>query len=478
MHYIVRTIGMNRGAPRLYLDTTLLLATAFRPGQRFDQQVDATSMTLTLVARHSGSRTVSAKMKPGRITPVIDINSKEALHVFAGVSAVRICMDGDRITATPIASDIQKMQRLRRLLANVTNGRCTSASLAHGIGIMSWAAHEGFSRAGLNLDLVAALELECRWLDQGHAVNPAWQPTTRALAVPLQEAAQDPALLNAIGHVDLIECGIPCSAASVAGRAKKGHARPEQHEQVGHLVVPTLAIAMQAQPAVFVCENVVPYASTASADLMRLMFRDMNYHTHEIELKGTDFGELEGRVRWFFVAVTHGIELDLKAALHEEMERPRPIRYVAEILDAAVPSSEWRTFSYIDKKAQRDRAEGKGFKPQIVELDDIEIPTLRKGYAKVGSTDPLLQHPADSALKRRFTVTEHARAKGVPERVVEGMGLEGHQALGQSVTAAPVAWLFDVIGRAVRKWAADQPGNGSPTNAASNPAYRLRAATG
>lgn len=478
MHYLIRTIGRNRGAPRLYLDTTLLLATAFRPGQKFDQQVDVASMTLTLIAVPSGSRTVSVKAKPGKITPVIDINSKEALHVFTGIQTVRITIDGARITATPLASEIQKLQRLQRLLANLSQGRCTSASLAHGIGVMSLAAHQGFSRAGLALDLVAAVELEGKWLEQGFAHNPSWRSTTRAIAVPLQEVAQDQAIIDDIGYVDLIECGIPCSAASVAGRAKKGHARPEQHEQVGHLVVPALGIAMHAQPAVFVCENVVPYASTASADLMRLMFRDMSYHTQEIELKGTDFGELEGRVRWFLVAVTHGIEIDLQAELKAEMSRPRRIRYVAEILDADVPHSEWRTFDYIEEKAIRDRAAGKGFKPQMVEIDDIEIPTLRKGYAKAGSTDPLLQHPSDPTLKRRFSVAEHARAKGVPERLVEGMGLEGHQALGQSVTTEPVTWLFDVIGRALRRWAADQAGKAAPAAAASNPVYRLHAATG
>ena len=56
---------------------------------------------------------------------------------------------------------------------------------------------------------------------------------------------------------------------------------------------------------------------------------------------------------------------------------------------------------------------------QVVTPESTSVPTLRKGYHKGGSTDPLLTHPTNPELLRQLTVVEHARIKEVPVELVD-----------------------------------------------------------
>src|SRR3546814_8044127 len=90
---------------------------------------------------------------------------------------------------------------------------------------------------------------------------------------------------------------------------------------------------------------------------------------------------------------------------------------------------------------------------QIFQPDSTKIATLTRGYAKIRSTDPILQHPTDPTLLRQITPVEHARIKGVPEKMIEGLGITiAHQMLGQSILAKPFRALADHIGNARVAW--------------------------
>src|SRR3546814_17726469 len=81
---------------------------------------------------------------------------------------------------------------------------------------------------------------------------------------------------------------------------------------------------------------------------------------------------------------------------------------------------------------------------QIFQPDSTKIATLTRGYAKIRSTDPKLQHPTDPTLLRQITPVEHARIKVVPEKMLEGLGITiAHQMLGQSLLAQPFRPLAD-----------------------------------
>ncbi|MFN4267061.1 MAG: DNA cytosine methyltransferase [Aquabacterium sp.] len=473
--YLVRSVGTNRGALRLYLDGSILARSSFTPGMPYDIESSKDSRSLLLRRVQSGARVVSRKRKPGRseFMPVIDINSDALLSVFGGGSIVRVVISVDSISITLIASELARLERLDRLNRSIQSRHLKIGSVAHGIGGMAYSAHAGLLRTGLGSELVAAVELDGNWL--GHAIekNPVWSTSTVAVAAPLQEFVQDP--ISRDFKVDVLELGIPCSGASRAGKAKRGLTRMEAHPEVGHLVVPALMLIHAWSPAVIVVENVKSYSNEASADLLRSMLADMGYQVQEACLVATDFGELERRERWFLVAVTRGIQFDITSVLSDDRSRYRNVRYVADVLDPIEDDGpEWSSFDYLDTKAVRDAEKGSNFANQTVDASDIEVPTLRKGYQKVGSTDPLLAHPTKVGLKRRFTVAEHARLKGQPEFLVEGLGVvAGHAALGQSVAFEPVARLFEEIGNALLKW-----GESDPQTAFHVPRYSLVSATG
>jgi len=60
-------------------------------------------------------------------------------------------------------------------------------------------------------------------------------------------------------------------------------------------------------------------------------------------------------------------------------------------------------------------------------------------------------HPENPALLRLFTPAEHARLKGIPERLIEGITspTTAHAYLGQSVIWPAFRVLGEVIGKAL-----------------------------
>jgi hypothetical protein len=76
----------------------------------------------------------------------------------------------------------------------------------------------------------------------------------------------------------------------------------------------------------------------------------------------------------------------------------------------------------------------------------------------VRSTDPKLQHPTDPKLLRQFTPGEHARIKGVPERLVDGVSATvAHQILGQGVVYPPFVGVGQHLGESLDAAAGRRP---------------------
>jgi DNA (cytosine-5)-methyltransferase 1 len=206
-------------------------------------------------------------------------------------------------------------------------------------------------------------------------------------------------------------------------------------------------VLSKANPAAIVFEQVPTYATSASADILRNQLRDMGYVCHERLLRGKEWGVHEDRVRWCMVAVTEGIEFDF-----DQLQPPGPSgRPIGEVLEA-VPDDHpaWSPMSGLRAKEVRDRLEGKNFAMQVFTAESDRVGTLTKGYSKVRSTDPKLQHPRDPSLLRQFTPVEHARLKGVPEKLVRGVSATiAHQILGQGVVYPPFAGVGRHLGEAL-----------------------------
>ncbi|WP_454906805.1 DNA cytosine methyltransferase [Variovorax gossypii] len=451
----IKKIGMNRGAPRLWLETPRITNAGLSPGCRFN--IEPRGGALVLKPHTTGTHGVCSKRRNGRTVPVVDINSAEILQVFARLGVVRIVVRVDGVWVMPLASELAKQERMNRLLAKLALGEpLSTASLAHGGGILSHAAHAGFGDEGLQVALAFANEI-----DEGYALQSTLQNDATGdacmLVAPLQELAQDEWAMARLPKVEVLEMGLPCSGASKAGKSKRGISMMESHPEVGHLVVPAIALIQRAQPAVVLLENVESYASSASAEILRSQLRDMGYKVTEVVLSARDFGCIENRVRWILVAATDGLVFDATQAL--PASAPARSSVLEAYLDPVAPDAQcWSELGYLKEKEVRDLAAGKGFGMQIVDATSTSVPTIRKHYNKGGSTDPYVQHPENPDLLRKFTPVEHARIKGVPLHLIDGLpATTAHEMLGQGIAYEPLRAMFRLIGRSLKALQATGP---------------------
>ncbi len=452
--YYIKKVGQNKGAPRVWLDGSATEKAGFAPGQRYNIEVQGHSIVLQ--ANPDGSRIVSGKKSQDKDNPVIDLNSKQLLAIFDGMSSIRVVVRHGEIYLLPLASEIKKRERFTRLKEKLEQGEAlTIGSLSHGGGIMSHAIHAGLAAAGVESRLSFANEIREELIEHAYLHNDAWSDTTVALATPLQELAFDDRGMAKIPKVEILEMGLPCSGASSAGMAKRGLKHPEAHPEVGHLVVSALIIVNKTNAAVVVLENVPNYGNSASADILRNQLRDMGYVTHERILNGKQWGTLENRDRWFMVAVTEGIAFDFEQLRPPELQS-RKLGDVLEKLSDDDPR--WSAMEGLKKKQVRDIAAGKGFRMQVFNEESEHIGTLTKGYAKVRSTDPKIAHPTNPDLLRQLLPEEHARIKGVPEKLVKNASnTMAHEMLGQSVIYDVVKDVGHHIGNGLQQFSGGQP---------------------
>ncbi len=448
--YFIKKIGANRGKPRIWLQNLEVSNVGLAPGDRFD--IHLKGGTVTLRANPDGSRVVSRKLdKQGRENPVIDINSQELLALFDGMSSIRLVQRQGEIYLLPLASEIKKKERLSRLKTKVINGESLEiGSLSHGGGLLAHAMHQGLKQAGIDSVNRFANEIRPELLDHAsHGEN--WSLNTIPLAAPMQELAFDQAAMRHIPKLEGLEMGLPCSGASVAGRAKRGTSHPEEHPEVGHLVVAALVILAKANPAFVLFENVVPYASSASASILRNQLRDLGYETHETVLKGEQFNALEHRDHWCMVAVTQGMHFDWSMLQIPARERLK----LSDVLDdISLDDPMWSEMSGLKAKEARDKEEGKNFKMQIFSAEDEKIGTITKGYSKVRSTDPKIRHPSNPNLLRQLTPAEHARIKQYPPSIIQNLSSTlAHEVLGQGVVSGPFIAASKLLGQSILSFA-------------------------
>jgi DNA (cytosine-5)-methyltransferase 1 len=448
---IARIGSDKRGTARIWLEGRRLANAGFVPAARYEISIDETSKSITLSLAANGERMVSRKMRGEAELPVIDLANGRLLETFDGLETVKIRFEDGAVVISPTANDLRRLERTQRLRKRLNAGEPLAVgSVSTGLGVLALAMHEGLEKAGLQSSLKFAVDIEPAYLEQCAKANPAWATKTIAVEAPMQEIAFDPTALSRLPAVDILEAGIPCTAHSPAGRAKKSLAKPEDDPQAGHLVAGFLAIAAAVNPAVILVENVPSYMTSASFSILTNQLKEWGYDVHATVLHGEEFGCLEHRDRMAMVAVTEGVNFDLEALPMPESD---PALLGDYLEDVPLDSPLWSTMSYLREKEERDIAAGKGFRMQIFNPESSKIATLTRGYAKIRSTDPKLQHPTDPSLLRQITPIEHARIKGVPEKMIEGLGISiAHQMLGQSILAKPFRALADHIGKALVAW--------------------------
>lgn len=441
----LRKLGSNRGIPRLYLDNPVQEQAGFVPGVTYTVEQYEDRQAIRIRLAEEGTRAVSKKERGGRTVPIIDLNSIKDLGIFDGLEQVRVLFGRGEIWVMPLAKEVRKRARERRLKEELAQGFVSKGSIAHGAGIMNNALHAGLKEAGVEARLKWAIELEDDSLEQASMDREAWRDDTVAVAMPMQDVAfADDYVRSHLRPVSLLSAGLPCTAASVAGRAKKKLATPEDDAKAGHLVMAFMALIARANPAIIVGENVVPWYSSTSAAMLRTQLRELGYSVQEVTLEGEDYA-IEARVRKVLVAVTEGFAVDVE----QLVAPPRHKQTIAEILEPVdLDAKCWSEMTYLVEKEKRDIAAGKGFRMAIASPGDTSIGTLGTGYAKVRSTEAKIPHPEREGLLRQLTPLEHARVKGVPERLIEGVSsaTRAHAMLGQSVIWPAFRHLGEFLG--------------------------------
>lgn len=451
----ISSIGKNRGALRLWLEGRMLDRAGFGPRTRFQIRTEAGALILT--KERAGFRVVSSRTRADRETPIIDINSGELLAIFEGLEHVRVTFHEGEIHIQPLASELRARERIERAEEKARTGEpLTFGSLAHGGGVMDDALEAGFKLAGVAAHLGFANEIRSDLTEQAIELGRAWTPTTVALNGKMQELAFDDEIMRSIGTCDVLSAGLPCSGASIAGRAKRHLAHPEAHPEVGHLVVPFLAIIARVNPLAIVIENVTQYGTTASMEIIRTMLADMHYDVSETTVDGADWGAMENRKRMVMVAVTRGMRFSF-----DDLAKPGPAGgTLADILEPiALDDPRWSTMEGLKDKASRDAADGqteemkgKNFAMQIFDAASSKIGTLTKGLSKNRSTDPKIQHPVNPDLLRVPTAIEHARAKQIPEAMIAGLSSTiAQEMLGQSVIYSPFVALGKLLAESIKQ---------------------------
>jgi DNA (cytosine-5)-methyltransferase 1 len=383
--------------------------------------------------------------------PVIDLANGRALQAFEGLESVKVRFEDGAVIITPTATDLRRLARVERLRTKLkTRQPLAVGSVSTGLGVLALAMHEGLEAAGLQSDLKFSVEIDGSYQEQCAKANPAWGDGTVAVEAPMQELAFDASALLALPQVEILEAGIPCTAHSLAGRAKKALAKPEDDPKAGHLVAGFLAIAAAVNPAIVLVENVPQYLTSASFAILANQLKEWGYDVQTTVLKGEDFGCLEHRDRMAMVAVSEGIDFDIESLVKPTGEPSTLGDYLEPVPE---DSPLWSTMSYLRQKEERDIEAGKGFRMQICNEDASHIGTIGRGYAKCRSTEIKLQHPSDPTLLRQLTPVEHARVKGVPEQMIDGLSVTAaHEMLGQSILSKPFRALADHIGNALVAW--------------------------
>jgi DNA (cytosine-5)-methyltransferase 1 len=444
--YQIKKIGINKGAPRIWLEGVQPVKGGFLPGSRYNAVINLDRSLLTLELADDGMRIVSGKQKGDVSIPIIDINSKELLSMFDGIESVRVLVQNRKISILPVASEQRAKERLAILKAKIDAGiPLATGALSAGIGVLDHAIHTGLNQSGVESVLVLSNEIREDCQDQAAQFNDAYNESTVLLNGPLQEIAFDQYVMNSLPQVDCLIAGLPCSGASIAGRTKLGLSMPESHPEVGHLVVGFLAIIAKLNPSIITFENVPGYSTSASMAIIRTQLGDLGYDIHETLLEAEDWNALEHRKRMCMVATTKG----MPAFSFDEIEKPlKVVRRLGEIMDnVPLDDKSWSSMQYLKDKEVRDAADKKGFAMNLVDENSNKVLTLNKTLAKRQSTGTYFVHPVNPDLQRLPTVAEHAACKSIPAHLVTGASQTfGHEALGQSICYDPFVATGKLIG--------------------------------
>ena len=451
LHLAYVSLGDHRGHRRLWLEGRHLEDAGFTPATRYVAVLDAAAGRLRLVRSHEGDRMVSQRQRDGEgARPIIDIANAFLDRVLGDRRRARVAFKDGEIEITVHHLDRRAEIRSAKLSRLHEGGEVRTGGICVGVGVLDAAVHDGLKNAGLSVRSAFAVEMDPRYQGAMLANNRRMDGTCSVLG-NLDEV--EPEILP---ECDVLLAGIPCTAASLAGRAKKGAGTPERDEDVGHLIVAFLDLVKAAMPVAVLLENVVPYKHTASYHIAKTMLGRLGYRLHEAELDGVAFGAMERRKRLCLLAVDPALPEDFMDRVSYEGPTTKTMAEVLE--DVPEDDERWKDISYLMAKETRDLADGHNFRRQLVSPEDTSVGVVGRQYWKWRSTEPMVPHPHKPNFARLLSPREHAAVKGADAGLVANLPwTTAHEVLGQGVIPAAFRAIGAALGGAMMSARTDRP---------------------
>ncbi len=444
-------LSERRGALRFWQEGLRLTAAGFEPGISITIHPIPELNTL-IIERGEGTNTVSSRKRQRSAppTPIIDINNKQIEDVFGGSKLLRVSYYKGKLVAQAHSHELNRLIAMDDFRANLQAGQLTTGTVCVGGGICTSAMKQGAGEEGVTIESDWVIDIEQKYLQ-----NLLDNTTVASNNTTIIEGAVGDVEVEQLTPVSILNLSLPCTGFSPAGRAKNRLENPESHRTAGTAILKALEMVEKLMPPVVINENVVPFASSASADLMGGRLKELGYHI-ESAVYGGEMGTLEERKRSIMVASHPSLSLSLDS-LVPVMEKEARIADILEDIPLDAPC--WKPYDYLAKKEVRDQAAGKGFRRQLLDGSETQCGVVGRGYNKARSTEPFIQHPENPALSRLLTEGEHAAIMKIPQKLVAGNSKTlAHEILGQSGSYA----LFTALGQWLAKEARSKIITGCP----------------
>lgn len=383
------------------------------------------SSALTEAGMVANSR-ISITSEPGRITVKLDPNgankiadagrgellelkNKATGAAMKGFNTVTVTLRKGMVIFTAHRDEVRRVTRNRRIVDRLRQGKAiTSACLYSGLGMLSYHIKQGLERVGIRSAIDFANDSDELALTLNVEANPMWDDATdNAMAIADLIQSIDPAMLN---EVDMVTISYPCVAFSSLAKVEN---RDLAHAACGTLFVDTVAVLKALNPAVMIFENVPGFATSQTLALMQRSLPGYTFKTQRFD--GHDFGEMESRKRVCVVATSEGLTpLDPSAVTNQFADEPS--RTLTDIVSPGPTSAfNWEEMAHV--KA-RDAMPHLGYRNCAYRGDEDKIVTLPASYACTKAGSPMLLHPDNPDLQRKFLPEEHARLRDFPSRMM------------------------------------------------------------
>lgn len=447
-HKSLVKVGVKNNNPRIWLENKFKLETSgFAPGVKFDISYDVNKLTLEIAL--DGRRKVSQKIRNNNIIPVVDINTNELNSIFkeyiGGKLLVSYYEQSIEISLDPAIEAVKlREDAIKNKLNN--NFKIDVVSLFTGSGFLDLAIKEGFAHEGILLNTLLAYELEEKYLDNGLKNNSALR-NTNSIAYGIEWVHR----FN-LPTADILIAGYPCVGFSKSGKSKNQIKSELDHETAGYLFIYMINAILSVNPAIIVIENVPEAKNSITFDILESILIKAGYKVEKKIVNSWEFGCIEQRKRFIFLAYSNGLNLTLESLSPPPIEnKDRPS--LSLFLDSNIDHINWSSLEYFTEKENRDKEQGKGFKMNLVTPKSNKIGTLGKGYAKKRSTEPKLINCNNKDLYRLLTPSEHAKIKGfAPDLIKDLPNTTAHEVLGNGVAAHPFLELGKLLGNQLKRY--------------------------